>query len=233
MGATSPETQRKILVGLLKSRGDALQTLLGQVEPLEEAGKREQIQERISEELWILRAVEPQVPPGAIFIGLIPPVSEPGERLFVDDWALIEREARRNPKFRGIVLHRYPLIPGENLVEQVRKITQELGYLAQGRQHTVAIALPVLSEEEAQSLERFWAERPTTEDPNLFFSFHYIPRSHIQRQSVASFVPLFENWANGKIFGIHTVEPHLALPPELRRLFEERINAQAGLEQAA
>jgi len=180
---------------------------------------------------------EVRVPPRAVFIALIPDRYSAGTKKFVDDWALLEQEVRKNPALRGMELRRVELRSGENPVERARAAAA--AFAQPGSQLTVGIALGVLPEDQAMALYDFWPIPVDTLDPRLAFSFFYIPEAAVLRNQAQGrgLMPTvsaqFVAWKGNPRPGVWAVEPQVFLPAELWRRFEERLRSQAGLEQAA
>jgi len=172
------------------------------------------------------------VPVGARFVGLAPAAID-----FVDDWEFLRR-AHAERKF-SIQLTRVPLEDDEDPLRRAWEIALEQAQA--GFEGHLGITLGVLSRERAlelDGLERM-AEDLHRARPGLFVSFIFsfeeaLAAAQVGRsRPVPSFSGWFTAWAADPVPGLMPVLPGIALPPEMWRAFEERLNAQAGLEQAA
>jgi len=170
-----------------------------------------------------------RVPERAVFFAFINRV--------VDDWPLIERQAREHPLMRDMDLYRIEVAEGEDVVEKALSLARE--YAVPGSRITAGFALGVLSEEEALRLQESWPGIETTDDPWLNYSVRYVPQEVLEgaRSQGKSLMPTissqFSAWIADPRPGIWPVLPKVTLPEELWRQFEKTLTGQVGLEEAA
>lgn len=183
------------------------------------------------------QAVRPRVPPGAIFVAVVPAGDSPQARGFVDDGGLIQEAIEHDPELHGVAFVPQKLLPGEDPLERARAIAQQ--YAVPGRQLTIGIALGLLSDQQAGVLYEIWPSILQTTDPQLFLSFIYTPSDALDqaeregRYRMPSLSSQFRRWAQTGRNGLIIDLPEISLPPALWQEFEHSLRGQAGLEEAA
>ncbi|MBI3333744.1 MAG: hypothetical protein HYZ93_06620 [Candidatus Omnitrophica bacterium] len=246
-----PADQQKILEVAVRTLQGSLQEAFEKAEPYLEAEigrldhiakqernawERDQLREASRRSRAAIQHLNPRVPPGAIFVALVPAANSSGERGLADDWVLVEEAVGRDPELQGLTLLRFQLLPGEDAVERAKEIAGE--YAQPGRQLTVGIALGVLPEERAKELDQLWpSDSIRTDHPLLAASFIYTPARELDRLRKEGRFPLpsvsgqFRAWVNRGGVGLIVALPELELPSKLWPIFEERLRRQAGLEE--
>lgn len=244
-----PRPQRvRILSDAFKQRAEQLESLLERIRPNaeqsfkrfreERAAERELAQERMKETDSRLKRLTPRVPPGGIFIALVPAGRTPAERGIVDDWPLIQAAVERDPELKGLTLMRLRLLPGEDVVTKAREIA--LRYSIPGRQFTIGIGLGVLPEDRAKTLYTVWpGSSLDTKHPLLGLSFVYTPEEWLLKNREAGSSPMpslssqFKAWLNHGKMGLIEDFPLVQLPQAVWDLFEQQASSHVRLEQAA
>ena len=200
----------------------------------EEKGRRDRSDLQKAEEDFrrAMESCRSQVPSGSVFIGL--QFGQPG---IVNDWPFVSKMVR--DRGLGVRLEQVALSSGEDPLPWAREIAVE--YAQAGFQGNLGITLGVVSRrraEELYAMERL-AEELHRVHPGLFVSFIFSFEERLReeqvltRRPVPSYSAWFSAWVSDPVPGLMPVLPGVVLPPELWRAFEERLNSQAGLEQAA
>lgn len=217
-----------------------LQFNLKSLQPLVQAKVRQVHIRRLQEERRVqetarrdlrsmIQSIRPRIPPGAVFIALVPRGDTPVTRGVVDDWNLLEQEVKRHPGLKEMTLVREELSPGEDIMKRARAVAERFNL--PGRQLTVGIALGVVSGEKVKTLYHVWPTVLQTTDPLLALSFIYTSREKLgfgEQAPMPSYSALFTAWASDPAPGLMQVLPRLTLSEELWKDFEGLIRTAAG-----
>jgi len=219
---------------------------LKQLQPLVEAKIRQVHLQRLREERKTqdaarrdlqrtIQSIQPRIPPGAVFVVLVPLGDSPRARGVIDDWSLLVKEIKRHPGLQTLTLVREELSPGEDPVQRARAVAERFNL--PGRQLTVGIALGVVPKAEAETLYNLWPQPLLSTDPLLALSFIYTPREKIssylfeERAPVPSYSSLFAAWASDPHPGLMSILPGLTFSQELWNGFEDLVKITSGLEE--
>gem|GEM_PF-5472821 len=247
-GKLDPAQQKQVLRTVLEDRLKEIESVAEQVRVVEdhvgrmgERWERELEQQRrvLNERAEILRqriaSAQVRVPPRAVFIAFVP-LRGLSSRPLVDDWVLLEREAKRNPLLKEIELQRIEVSEGEDVVEKALSLLRQRAQ--PGSQMTVGFGLGILSAEQSARLREAWPEIRTTADPWLAYSARYIQKEMLDvarfqhRHLMPTLSEQFADWITDPSPGVRVFLPKVTLPKELWVEFEWLLRNQAGLEQA-
>ena len=147
----------------------------------------------------------------------------------------------RNERGLDVVLNLETIGSDEDPIWWALAIAQH--YFTADYQGHVGISLGIVSRNRAEylyALERM-AEEFHSVSPNLFISFIFTFKEALD-EAQAQTSPLrpipslgvwFSAWLSDPVPGLMHVMPSIALPPDVWQRFEDLLQSQAGLEQAA